>query len=76
MDYCGASKQVIVDLKSTLDEHHLLIGLDEGVKMSFKKTPLRSMTKKAIEEVIEGSKKTESSSEFEDVFDVDYETRL
>lgn len=40
--------------------------------MSPKKTPLASIHKKVVQEIVEGSKKTGSSSKFNNMFDVDY----
>lgn len=40
--------------------------------MSPKKTPYKIATKKAVKELYQGSEKNETSSKFEDVFDVDY----
>lgn len=37
---------------------------------------MRSVTKKAVEEVDQGSENIESSYEFEDVFNMDYSTPL
>lgn len=40
--------------------------------MTLKKTQSKSVTKKAVEKVARGREKSEYSSEFEDVFNVDY----
>lgn len=53
-----------------VDDHHLLVRLEEEQKVPPKKTPLKLVAKKVVEEVGQGREKTESSSEFEDVFDV------
>lgn len=37
--FSGASEQVILDLKPTLDEQVLLISMDQGVEVSPKKIP-------------------------------------
>lgn len=74
--FSGASKQFIVDLISTVDEHHLLVCLEEEHKVTHKKPSLKSVAKKAIGEVRQVTEKTEFSSKFEDVFDMDYSAPL
>lgn len=46
-------KQVIVHLIPT-DEHHLLLRLEEELKVTPKNTPSKSVAKKAIEGVFQG----------------------
>lgn len=58
-----SAKQLIIELIPTLDEHHLLVEVEDAKKVSLKKTPKKKMPKKASEEVGVGEK-TDSSSEF------------
>lgn len=65
-----------MDLKPTAGEDHLLIGWDEEMivmlKMNAKKTPEKRTSEKVIKKVVEGDEKSLSSSDFHDVFDVNY----
>lgn len=70
--FSGASKQVIMYLISTVDEYHLLVGLEDEQKTTLKKTSSKPVAKKDVKEVDQGSEKVKSSSKFEDLFDVDY----
>lgn len=64
---------MIVDLIPSMDEHHLLVGLKEEKVASPKKTPEKKVVKKEDKEVDEwGGEKIKSSSELNDVFNVDY----
>lgn len=57
-------------------KHHLSVGLEEEQKVTPKNIPSRSVVKKAVEVVDQGSEKIKSSFEFEDVFDMDYSVQL
>lgn len=61
-------KEVIVELRPSPDEHHLLIGLKD--EETFKKTPEKKNKKKVIEEVPISER--EYSSEFDDICYTNY----
>lgn len=46
--FSGASKQVGVDPIPIVDERHVLVGLEEEVKVLPKKTPSKLVAKKAV----------------------------
>lgn len=58
-----ATEQVIVDLIPTVEEHRLVVGLQDEEKVSAKKTPSHRVVKKAVEEMGR-DEKSKSSSEF------------
>lgn len=62
---------MIIELTPTADEKHLLVGLINDKVVNPKKTLEKMLSKKAVEEVEENAK-TEPSSYFYDVFDVDF----
>lgn len=63
-----------MDLILDADEYHLLTSLKEEKMVSPKKTPKKRTSKNVVEEVggKGGGEKSLSSSEFDDVVDVDY----
>lgn len=66
----GITKELIIELKPTTDELHLLVELENVV--SPKKVLEKRGMKKAFEVAL--GEKTDSSSKFNDVFDVDFST--
>lgn len=62
-----AARQVDVNLRPTTNKVHLLVELKE---VSSKKTPKKRRIKKVFKEVV--VRESESSSEFDDVFDADF----
>lgn len=50
--FSEASKQVVVDLRSMTNEHHLLVGVKD--EMTSKKTPEKRSMKKIVKKVVVG----------------------
>lgn len=50
------------------EKHHLMVGLKVKRVVLPNNTPEKRLSKKAVEEVVEGHEKSKSFSEFDDVF--------
>lgn len=70
--FFGASKKVIVELRPTADEHHLLIWLKD------ERDPKRTLEKLSKKKVVKAVSIifSRSLSEYDDVFYVDYFTPI